>query len=72
MRKHVVNTIENATNYVNQETGEPSAIKRQLEALRSGSQGGETPKQKTQEQPKVVQKTPVAQQPQALDNDLPF
>lgn len=52
LRKHVVNTIENATNYVNQETGEPSAIKRQLEALRSGSQGGETPKQETPKQPK--------------------
>jgi hypothetical protein len=52
LRKHVVNTIENATNYVNQETGEPSAIKRQLEALRNGNQGGETPKQEAPKQPK--------------------
>ena len=69
LRKHVVNTIENATNYVNQETGEPSAIKRQLEALRSGSQGGETPKQETPKQPKPkVTPTTVPEE----DQDIPF
>lgn len=69
LRKHVVNTIENATNYVNQETGEPSSIKRQLEALRSGSQGGETPKQETPKQPKPkVTPTTVPEE----DLDSPF
>lgn len=67
LRKHVVNTIENATNYVNQETGEPSAIKRQLEALRSGNQGGETPKQDTPKQPK-----PTTVPEEDLDGSLPF
>ena len=70
LRKHVVNTIENATNYVNQETGEPSAIKRQLEALRSGSQGGETPKQETPKQPKP-KVTPTTVPDEDLDS-VPF
>ena len=70
LRKHVVNTIENATNYVNQETGEPSAIKRQLEALRSGSQGGETPKQETPKQPKP--KVTPTSVPEETESDCPF
>lgn len=71
LRKHVVNTIENATNYVNQETGEPSAIKRQLEALRSGSQGGETPKQETPKQPKP-KVTPTSVPEEDDENQIPF
>jgi hypothetical protein len=67
LRKHVVNTIENATNYVNQETGEPSAIKRQLDALRSGSQGGDTPNQETPKQPK-----PTAVPEEDVGEGLPF
>ena len=70
LRKHVVNTIENATNYVNQETGEPSAIKRQLEDLRSGGQGGETPKQETPKQPKP-KVTPTTVPEEDLDQ-VPF
>ena len=75
LRKHVVNTIENATNYVNQETGEPSAIKRQLEALRSGSQGGDTPKQETPKQETPKQETPKQPKPTTVpeeDESLPF
>ena len=71
LRKHVVNTIENATNYVNQETGEPSAIKRQLEALRSGSQGGETPKQETPKQPKP-KVTPTTVPEEDESDPIPF
>ena len=64
LRKHVVNTIQQATNYVNQETGELSAIAKQLEALRSGDKQGST-------------EQPVAKQPKATvmeDNseELPF
>lgn len=73
LRKHIVNTIENATNYVNHETGEPSAIKRQLDALRSGNtQTSEAPKQDVQ----VKEKKPVVplqpQKSQDLDDDLSF
>ena len=71
LRKHVVNTIENATNYVNQETGEPSAIKRQLEALRSGSQGAETPKQETPKQPKP-KVTPTTVPEEDESDPIPF
>ena len=71
LRKHVVNTIENATNYVNQETGEPSAIKRQLEALRSGSQDGESPKQETPKQPKP-KVTPTAVTEEDESDPIPF
>ena len=71
LRKHVVNTIENATNYVNQETGEPSAIKRQLEALRNGNQGGETPKQEAPKQPKP-KVTPTTVPEEDDGEGLPF
>lgn len=74
LRKHIVNTIENATNYVNQETGEPSAIAKQFAELRSGNQAttSETP-----EQPVVKQSTPKVTTPTVPDNtddseELPF
>lgn len=72
LRKHVVNTIENATNYVNQETGEPSAIKRQLDALRSGNtQTSEAPKQDVKEQPKQQPK-PTSVPEEDDSEGLPF
>jgi len=69
LRKHIVNTIENATNYVNQETGELSAIAKQFAELRSGNQAttNETPEQPVAKQPKP---TSVPQEDQ--DSIIPF
>lgn len=53
LRKHVVNTIQQATNYVNQETGELSTIAKQLEALRGGDKQGST-EQPVDKQPKAT------------------
>lgn len=68
LRKHIVNTIENATNYVNQETGELSAIAKQFAELRSGNQ---TTTNETPEQPVVKQPKPVTV-PEETESDCPF
>lgn len=67
VRKHVINTIEQATNYTNQETGEDSVIKKQLESLRSGSSSEEGVKQ-----PETPKKQPVPVSTDDEDSEIPF
>ena len=70
LRKHVVNTIENATNYVNQETGELSAIAKQFAELRGGQTSSDVQESPVQQTPKQPVGTSV---PEEDDSEgLPF
>lgn len=61
IRGSIIKKIKQANNY------QGSKMQKAIEAYEALNNGEEA-----QEQPKVVQKAPVAQQPQDLDDDLPF